>query len=48
MHDEHPSPSGSRPENNAATAAPQADAGQTKESMPSLEELLRKAELDAQ
>ena len=48
MHDEHPSPSGSKPENNAATAAPQADAGQTKESMPSLEELLRKAELDAQ
>ena len=48
MHDEHPAPSASKPENNAATPAPQTDAGQTKESMPSLEELHRKAELDAQ
>lgn len=48
MHDEHPAPSAGTPDATTTPAAPQADTGQTKESMPSLEELLRKAELDAQ
>ena len=49
MHDEHPAPLSTPPETQPdAPAQAAAEHGADKETMPSLQELLRKAELDAQ
>ncbi len=49
MHDEHPAPLPNPPDADPAKSAlPAEEHGAGKESMPSIQELLRKAELDAQ